>query len=161
MTAGTFRQPGSLAIIAATVDQMSGGRVELGIGTGWYEREHQSFGIGFPSVRERFGRLEEQLTVITGLWSTPRGERFSFTGKHYQLDECANFPAPAGDLEAGTGPRPRPRIVIGGGGPRRTPDCCRSARRRRRRSSSPTRSACSGCDRAGGAGPVPRARMAG
>jgi F420-dependent oxidoreductase-like protein len=122
MTAGTFRQPGSLAIIAATVDQMSGGRVELGIGTGWYEREHRSLGIGFPPLRERFDRLEEQLTVITGLWSTPHGERFSFTGQHYQLDECANFPAPAGDLEAGTGPRPRPRIVIGGGGPRRTPE---------------------------------------
>jgi F420-dependent oxidoreductase-like protein len=129
MTAGTFRQPGQVAIIAATVDAMSGGRAELGIGTGWYEREHRSFGIPFPPLGERFDRLEEQLSVITGLWSTPRGERFSYAGKHYQLDECANFPAAAGDLEAGDAalapaprPRPRPRIIIGGGGPRRTPE---------------------------------------
>jgi len=127
MTAGTFRQPGQLAIEAATVDAMSGGRVELGIGTGWYEREHQSFGIPFPPVGERFDRLEEQLSVITGLWSTPRGQRFGFAGKHYQLDECANFPATAHDLAAGTeraastGARRGPRIIIGGGGPRRTP----------------------------------------
>jgi F420-dependent oxidoreductase-like protein len=121
VTAGTFRQPGQLAIIAATVDAMSGGRVELGIGAGWYEREHLSFGIGFPPLGERFDRLEEQLSVITGLWTTPRGERFSYAGKHYRLDECANFPAPAHDLEAGPGARRHPRIIIGGGGPRRTP----------------------------------------
>src|SRR5262249_57853781 len=100
------------AIIAATVDQMSGGRVELGIGTGWYEREHQSFGIGFPPLRERFDRLEEQLSVITGLWSTPPGERFRLAGQHYPLDDCANFPPHAGDLEAGKGARPRPPIAL-------------------------------------------------
>jgi F420-dependent oxidoreductase-like protein len=127
MTAGTFRQPGQLAIEVATVDAMSGGRVELGIGTGWYEREHESFGIPFPPVGERFDRLEEALSVITGLWSTPWGERFSFAGKHFQLDECANFPATAHDLAAGTrtaaspDSRRGPRIIIGGGGPRRTP----------------------------------------
>jgi F420-dependent oxidoreductase-like protein len=113
MTASTFRLPGPLAIAVATVHAMSGGRVELGIGAAWYEREHRSFGIPFPPVGERFDRLEEQLDVITGLWSTPRGERFSYAGKHYQIDECANFP----DRQPGA----PPRIIIGGGGPRRTP----------------------------------------
>jgi len=113
MTASTFRLPGPLAIAVATVHAMSGGRVELGLGAGWFEREHRSFGIPFPPTGERFDRLEEQLSVITGLWSTPAGERFSFTGKHYQIDECANFPG----IPAGA----RPRIVIGGVGPRRTP----------------------------------------
>lgn len=121
MTAGTFRYPGQLAVEVATVDVMSGGRVELGIGTGWYEREHQSFGLPFPPVGERFDRLEEALNVITGLWSTPFGERFSFAGKHFQLDECANFPATARDLAGTSGPRRGPRIIIGGNGPRRTP----------------------------------------
>src|SRR5579864_7870430 len=127
VTAATFRLPGPLAITVAQVDQLSGGRIELGLGTGWFEAEHTAYGIPFPPLGERFDRLEEQLSVITGLWSTPRGERFSYAGKHYQLDECANFPAAAGDLEAGDGalapaPRPRPRIIIGGGGPRRTPE---------------------------------------
>jgi F420-dependent oxidoreductase-like protein len=113
MTASTFRLPGPLAIAVATVHAMSGGRVELGIGTGWYEREHRSFGIPCPPTGERFDRLEEQLSVITGLWTTPPGERFSYAGKHYQIDDCANFPAvPAGA---------RPRVIIGGVGPRRTP----------------------------------------
>jgi F420-dependent oxidoreductase-like protein len=111
MTASTFRLPGPLAIAVATVHAMSGGRVELGIGAGWFEREHRSFGIPFPPAGERFDRLEEQLSVITGLWSTPAGERFSYAGRHHQVGECANFPAvPA-----------RPRIIIGGVGPRRTP----------------------------------------
>jgi F420-dependent oxidoreductase-like protein len=113
MTASTFRLPGPLAISVATVHAMSGGRVELGIGAGWYEREHRSFGIPFPPVGERFDRLEEQLSVITGLWSTPPGERLRFDGKHYQIDECANFP----EIPSGA----RPRIIIGGVGPRRTP----------------------------------------
>jgi alkanesulfonate monooxygenase SsuD/methylene tetrahydromethanopterin reductase-like flavin-dependent oxidoreductase (luciferase family) len=113
MTASTFRLPGPLAIAVATVHAMSGGRVELGIGAAWYEREHRSFGIPFPPVGERFDRLEEQLDVITGLWSTPTGETFSYAGKHYQIDECANFP----DRQ----PAAPPRIIIGGGGPRRTP----------------------------------------
>ncbi len=113
MTASTFRLPGQLAITVATVDAMSGGRVELGIGAAWYEREHRSFGIPFPATGERFDRLQEQLEVITGLWSMPRGERFSHEGRHYRLEDCANFPRAA--------QQPRPRIIIGGAGPRRTP----------------------------------------
>lgn len=128
MTASTFRHPGPLAITVATVDAMSGGRVELGIGAAWYEREHQAFGIPFPPTGERFDRLEEQLSILAGLWCTPRGERFSHDGKHYTLSECQNFPVPGSN---GTGPaagppgfpagRPRPRLIIGGAGPRRTP----------------------------------------
>jgi len=120
MTASTFRLPGPLAIAVATVHAMSGGRVELGIGAGWFEREHRSFGIPFPPAGERFDRLEEQLAVITGLWSTPAGERFSFTGRHYQIDECANFPD-VGPHASAPAPGARPRIIIGGVGPRRTP----------------------------------------
>jgi alkanesulfonate monooxygenase SsuD/methylene tetrahydromethanopterin reductase-like flavin-dependent oxidoreductase (luciferase family) len=104
--------PGPLAIAVATVDAMSGGRVELGIGTGWYEAEHRRFGVPFPSLAERFDRLEEQLAVITGLWRTPPGRRFSFEGRHYRLEDCFTFPRPA------HGPPP---IIIGGDGPRRTP----------------------------------------
>ena len=113
VTAATFRRPGVLAVTVATVDQMSGGRVCLGIGTGWFEREHEGFGIPFPPIGERFDRLEEQLQVILGLWTTPPGERFSFDGSHVRIDACANFPALV--------QRPRPEIVIGGTGPRRTP----------------------------------------
>jgi F420-dependent oxidoreductase-like protein len=113
MTAGTYRNPAVLAMAVASVDQMSGGRICLGIGTGWYEREHQAFGIPFPSLGERFDRLEEEMQIITGLWTTPRGERFSFQGRFWQLDACANFPRLV--------QRPRPEIVIGGTGPRRTP----------------------------------------
>ena len=113
MTAGTYRTPAVLAMAVASVDQMSDGRIILGIGTGWYEREHQAFGIPFPSMGERFDRLEEALQIITGLWTTPPGETFSFEGRFWQLDQCANFPALV--------QRPRPEIVIGGTGPRRTP----------------------------------------
>jgi F420-dependent oxidoreductase-like protein len=113
VTAATFRRPGVLAVTVATVDQMSGGRVCLGIGTGWFEREHESFGIPFPPIGERFDRLEEQLEVVLGLWTTPRGGRFSFEGTHVQIDACGNFPALV--------QRPRPEIIIGGTGPRRTP----------------------------------------
>ena len=94
MTASTYRQPGPLAIAVATVDAMSGGRAELGIGAAWYEREHRYFGIPFPPLAERFDRLGEQLEIITGLWATAPGDRFSFHGKHYQLEECASIPPP-------------------------------------------------------------------
>ena len=81
MTSATFRLPGPLAIQVAQVDQMSGGRVELGLGAGWFEREHAAYAIPFPDTGERFDRLEEQLAVITGLWETPEGETFSYDGR--------------------------------------------------------------------------------
>jgi F420-dependent oxidoreductase-like protein len=110
----TFRLPGPLAVMVAQVDAMSGGRVELGMGAGWYEREHTSYGIDFPPLGERFDRLDEQLAVITGLWSAPDGERFSFDGKHYRLLDAPALPKPV--------QRPGPPIIIGGRGPRRTPE---------------------------------------
>jgi F420-dependent oxidoreductase-like protein len=113
MTAATFRLPGPLAIAVAQVDGMSGGRVELGIGTGWYEAEHAAYGMLFPSVGERFDRLEEQLALITGLWATPDGERFSHAGRYYPVTDSPALPKPA--------QRPHPPIIIGGGGARRTP----------------------------------------
>ncbi|WP_246010222.1 LLM class F420-dependent oxidoreductase [Actinokineospora cianjurensis] len=113
MTAATFRHPGPLAISVAQVDQMSGGRVEFGIGTGWFDDEHTAYGIPFPPLGERFDRLAEQLEIITGLWATPGGERFSFAGKHYRLTDSPALPKPT--------QRPGPPVLIGGGGPKRTP----------------------------------------
>lgn len=113
MTAATFRLPGPLAIAVAQVDQMSGGRVEFGIGTGWYEAEHTAYGIPFPSLRERFDKLEEQLAIVTGMWETPVGERFSFAGQYYTVSDSPALPKPA--------QHPRPPVLVGGGGPRRTP----------------------------------------
>jgi len=113
MTPVTFRLPGPLAITVAQVDQMSGGRVELGLGTGWFDAEHTAYGIPFPPVAERFGRLEEQLEVITGLWGTAEGKTFSFSGSYYTLTDSPALPKPA--------QRPRPPVLIGGGGERRTP----------------------------------------
>jgi F420-dependent oxidoreductase-like protein len=113
VTAATFRLPGPLAIAVANVDQMSGGRVELGLGSGWFDDEHSAYGIPFPPLGERFDRLEEQLAIVTGLWETPEGETFSFDGTHHQLVDSPALPKPT--------QRPRPPIVIGGGGPKRTP----------------------------------------
>src|SRR6476661_5408563 len=87
VTATTFRHPGPLAITVAGVDQMSGGRVELGLGAGWYEREHEAYGIPFPPLGERFDRLEDQMAIITGLWSTPVGTPFTYRGKHYTVTD--------------------------------------------------------------------------
>ncbi|MEU5964330.1 LLM class F420-dependent oxidoreductase [Micromonospora parva] len=113
MTAATFRLPGPLAITVAQVDQMSGGRVELGIGTGWYAEEHSAYGMPFPPLAERFDRLEEQLAVITGLWSTPAGERFDHDGRYYPVRDSPALPKPV--------QQPRPPILLGGTGPKRTP----------------------------------------
>ena len=113
MTSATFRLPGPLAITVAGVDQMSGGRVELGIGAGWFEAEHTAYGIPFPSTRERFDRFEEQLAVITGLWATPAGERFTFEGTHYRLTDSLALPKPV--------QQPRPPVIVGGLGKKRTP----------------------------------------
>lgn len=113
VTSATFRLPGQLAVAVAQVDKMSGGRIELGLGTGWYEAEHSAYGIPFHELGERFDRLEEQLTILTGLWRTPVGERFSFAGTHYRLNDCPALPKPA--------QQPRPPIIVGGLGARRTP----------------------------------------
>ncbi|WP_433336107.1 LLM class F420-dependent oxidoreductase [Spirillospora sp. CA-294931] len=113
MTAATFRLPGPLAIAVAQVDQMSGGRVDLGIGTGWFEQEHTAYGIPFPSLGERFERLEEQLEIITGLWRTPSGATFTYDGHYYTLADSPALPKPV---------RPEgPPILIGGFGAKRTP----------------------------------------
>ncbi len=113
MTAATFRLPGPLAISVAQVDQMSGGRVELGIGASWFEAEHNAYGIPFPDVRERFDRYEEQLAVITGLWGTPPGKTFDFDGAHYRVTGSPALPKPVQD-----GGIP---VIVGGRGKRRTP----------------------------------------
>jgi F420-dependent oxidoreductase-like protein len=113
VTSATFRLPGPLAISVAQVDQMSGGRVELGIGAGWFEEEHKAYGIPFPPVRERFDRLEEQLAIVTGLWTTPVGERFTFDGAYYQVENSPALPKP---LQS-----PGPPVIIGGLGAKRTP----------------------------------------
>jgi F420-dependent oxidoreductase-like protein len=109
----TFRHPGPLAITVAQVDQMSGGRVELGLGTGWFDTEHAAYGIPFPSLSDRFSILEEQLAVITGLWQAPDDKPFSFEGTHYTVADSPALPKPA--------QRPGPPVIIGGSGPRRTP----------------------------------------
>jgi F420-dependent oxidoreductase-like protein len=113
MTPATFRLPGPMAITVAQVDQMSGGRVEFGLGAGWYAAEHGAYAIPFPGTRERFDRLEEQLAIITGLWETPEGGKFSFSGTHYAVTDSPGLPKPA--------QRPRPPLLIGGTGARRTP----------------------------------------
>jgi F420-dependent oxidoreductase-like protein len=113
VTAATFRHPGPLAIAVAQVDAMSGGRVELGLGTGWYEQEHTAYGIPFPPLGERFERLGEQLAIVTGLWETPAGERFSYDGRHYSLAGSPALPKPV--------QRPRPPVIVGGWGKTRTP----------------------------------------
>ena len=109
----TFRLPGPLAITVAQVDQMSGGRVELGMGAGWYEAEHTAYGIPFPPLGERFDRFEEQLEIITGLWDEPEGSRFSFEGKYFTVADSPALPKPV--------QRPAPPLIIGGTGTRRVP----------------------------------------
>lgn len=113
MTSATFRHPGVLAIQVAQVDQMSGGRVEIGLGAGWFAEEHEAYGIPFPSTGERFDRFEEQLAILTGLWETPTGKRFSFAGEHYTLTDSPALPKPT--------QTPRPPVLVGGHGRRRTP----------------------------------------
>lgn len=108
----TFRHPGPFAVSVANVDAMSDGRVELGIGAGWYEAEHSAYGIPFPPLGARFEMLEEQLAIITGMWATPVDETFTFRGKHHNVIDSPSLPKPV------QSPVP---IVIGGGGPKRTP----------------------------------------
>lgn len=113
VTSATFRYPGPLAISVAQVDQMSGGRVELGIGAGWFEAEHTAYGIPFAPLGERFDRFEETLEIVTGLWDTPDGSRFNYAGRHFTLTDSPALPKPVQP--------PRPPIIVGGTGPKRTP----------------------------------------
>ncbi|HZD67136.1 MAG TPA: LLM class F420-dependent oxidoreductase [Acidimicrobiales bacterium] len=113
VTSATFRLPGPLAVSVAQVDAMSDGRVELGLGAGWFEEEHRAYGIPFPPRGDRFDRLEEQLAIVTGLWATPVGERFSWSGRQYQVTDSPALPKPV--------QRPRPPVIVGGHGHRRTP----------------------------------------
>jgi F420-dependent oxidoreductase-like protein len=112
----TFRLPGPLAKTVATVHEMSGGRVELGLGAGWHEGEARQFGIPFPPLKERLDMLEEQVTILHGLWSEPPG--WSFTGTHYQLEDTLFEPRPDA---AG---RPPIHLIMGGDG---KPRSCRVA----------------------------------
>ncbi len=110
VSSATFRHPSMLAIQVAQVDEISGGRVELGLGTGWFEAEHTAYGLPFPE--RRFGPFEEQLEIVTGLWSTPVGETFDFAGEHFALRGAPALPKPA---------QARVPIIVGGSGPSRTP----------------------------------------
>ncbi len=113
VTSATFRHPGPLAISVAQVDEMSGGRVEFGLGTGWFEKEHLAYAIPFPPLRERFARLTEQLELITGLWTAPVGETFDYAGAHYAVNDSPALPKPV--------QRPHPPIIVGGSGAKKTP----------------------------------------
>jgi F420-dependent oxidoreductase-like protein len=113
MTSATFRHPGPLAVTVAGVDQMSGGRVELGLGAGWFGAEHAAYGIPFPGTGERFDRFEEQLALITGMWRTPAEERFTHEGRFWPVRDSPALPRPVQD--------PHPPLIVGGMGARRTP----------------------------------------
>lgn len=113
VTSATFRLPGVLAVEVAEVDAMSGGRVELGLGAGWYEAEHRAYGVPFPPLRERFERLEEQYAILAGLWTTPVGKTFDFKGRHYTIEDSPALPKPV--------QRPHPPLIVGGHGATRTP----------------------------------------
>jgi F420-dependent oxidoreductase-like protein len=113
VSSATFRPPGMLALTVATVDAMSGGRIEVGLGSGWFETEHRSFGIDFPPVAERFDVLTEQLEVLTGLWGAGAGTTYSFSGRHQVLTDNPALPRPV--------QQPHPPVIVGGKGKRRTP----------------------------------------
>ena len=112
VNSATFRNPGVLAVSVANVDDMSGGRVELGLGAGWYVDEHRSYGVPFPALGMRFEILEEQLAIVTGLWSTPSGQTFSYAGRHYDVTDSPALPKPV------QSPVP---VIVGGGGKKKTP----------------------------------------
>src|SRR5580692_9632077 len=113
VTSATFRLPGLLAVEVAQVDAMSGGRVELGLGAGWFDAEHEAYGVPFPPLGERFERLEEQFAILTGMWTTPVGEKFDFKGQHYTIKDSPALPK--------SSQQPHPPLIVGGGGPTRTP----------------------------------------
>jgi F420-dependent oxidoreductase-like protein len=111
----TFRQPGNFAKVVTTVDEMSGGRIEVGLGAGWHEAEHRRHGFPFPDIKGRADMLEEQLAILHGLWTEPDG--WSFRGKHYTIEDALFRPKP---VDARGRPRTasgvRPRIIVGGDG---------------------------------------------
>lgn len=109
----TFRHAGILAIQAAQIDQMSGGRLELGLGAGWYQQEHDAYAIPFPPLGTRFDVLEDQLAVVSGLWATPVGDTFTYSGRTLSVVDSPALPKPV--------QQPGPPIIIGGRGQRRTP----------------------------------------
>lgn len=109
----TFYRPGPLAVAVAQVDAMSNGRLEFGLGTGWYGAEHTTHGLAFPSLGQRFDMMEEYLEQITGLWAVPPGETFNHEGRFHSFTDAPGLPKPA--------QQPGPPIIIGGRGPRRTP----------------------------------------
>jgi F420-dependent oxidoreductase-like protein len=113
VTPVTFRFPGALAIQVAQADAMSHGRVELGLGAGWYDAEHAAYGIPFPPNRERFEMLEDQLAILSGLWTTPIGEKFSYEGRRHHVKDSPGLPKPV--------QQPRPPIILGGWGTKTTP----------------------------------------
>jgi alkanesulfonate monooxygenase len=114
VTSATFRLPGPLAVAVAQADEMSGGRIELGLGSGWFAAEHAAYGIPFPSLSERFDRYTEQLEILTGLWATPPGSRFSYAGTHYTVTDSPALPRPV--------QQPGPPVIVGGKGRTRTPE---------------------------------------
>jgi F420-dependent oxidoreductase-like protein len=109
VTGVTYRHPGVLVKSVSTLDVLSGGRSYLGIGAAWFEREHHGLGVPFPSLKERFERLEETLRIAKQMWS---GKVAAFEGKHYRLSETLNLPQPLS--------RPHPPILIGGMGEKKT-----------------------------------------
>lgn len=108
----TFRSPGLLAISVAQVDQMSGGRVELGLGAGWYQREHEAYGFDFAPTARRFEMLADQLAIVQGLWNTPVGETFSYSGPAHSVVDSPGLPKPV--------QQPVP-VIVGGSGTTKTP----------------------------------------
>ena len=102
----TYRLPGAFAKAVTTVDEMSGGRVDVALGAGWHEEEHRRHGFAFPPIGERADMLEEQLAILHGLWEEPDG--WSFHGSHYTVEDALFRPKPL--------QRPRPPIIVGGEG---------------------------------------------
>ncbi|MCX6511321.1 MAG: LLM class F420-dependent oxidoreductase [Actinobacteria bacterium] len=113
VASATFRLPGQLAVAVAQIDDMSDGRIELGLGAGWFDAEHTAYGIPFPTLGQRFDILEEQLEIITGMWNTPLDSQYSFEGQHHTIVGSPAIPKP---VQPGG-----PPIVMGGYGPKRTP----------------------------------------
>jgi len=113
VASATFRLPGQLAVAVAQIDDMSDGRIELGLGAGWFDAEHTAYGIPFPTLGQRFDILEEQLEIITGMWSTPIDSQYSFEGQHHTIVGSPAIPKP---VQLGG-----PPIIMGGYGPKRTP----------------------------------------